>query len=464
MPINSKKEKHSNSIEKVSSDFDIEKIKEELKATMKFEDFKHIDSRDLYNEPFDTLLSPKQRLYLMDNGIIDCKPATKAEQKETYTSDNEIPYPWINRKLDGSSIYRYVCQSFCKIEQDMILNSDWFSQCHAVIIYNPITCSAMLLHVVNWDFDDNHIAPLHEFLKEGIGEAIFVYGSESRCLPENGHKYLEKLWCTSKNIFVSTWPYHRWLSYDPTKNKIFVHRKNIPDYDVLRFPWFSDAVYDREKRKTYDIYNRMKRMEIEAMDVLVYFWSLTFRWYYDNKSFEVILDKMESMLWRNFDKKAFIEYCLEHNEIMIDKDKIIIPKWFRYTEVEDQCIYEKYGYEYNQVDYTMSFYSTHIADIYYKYLLVWLTKHGYVFEEWNRTNSLFLSPDGQKLILTNSGEKVTFRFVWERIQEKKQDVVDHSYELLDTVSEIKKEYRQTFSGFEKEINKKRFTERQWTNE
>lgn len=436
-----------NRVEPSSSSFDVEEIKKTLTSVLDFEDFKKITPRDLYHEPFDVLLSPEQRLFLMDMAIVDSRLATKEEKIETYPTFEDAPYPWINQKLDSLSVSRCVNQGRSQVEQDIPLYSEWFSKCHAVIIYTPHNCATMLLHVIGWDFDDYQVEPLKEFLKDGPWEAIFVYGSESRCLPHLGHEYLATLWCVSRNIFVSTWPYHRSLLYDQTKNKIFVGRKNSPHSDVLTFTWFSDSVYDREKRKTYDIENRMKKVELEALYLAL--WSSQYRkygWYYSKDVFEEILSTMETILWRTFDRTQFIDYCVQNDIFMFTDQQVIIPEWFIYTEEKTKSIYERYGYSYNQVDYILKFLD-YTADIYYKHLLIWLTKNGYHFLEWNRSNSLFIDTNNNKFILANSGEKVTFRFVKKRDFSQKKILIDTSLTFLDSWTEVKKNYIQCFSWY-----------------
>ncbi|MFZ2151012.1 MAG: hypothetical protein WAZ12_02940 [Candidatus Absconditicoccaceae bacterium] len=450
MIVNNKETDDLNVVEIHSTHFNIEKIRENLKATMEFEDFKTISPRALYHEPFEDLLSSEQKLYLMDNGIINCNPATKEEKKETYKDHEESPYPGINRKLDNKSIYHYVSQGSYGIEEDILLNSDGFSQCHAVIVYNPVTCSAMLLHVVGRDFDDEQIGPLEEFVKDANCEAIFIYGSESRCLPKLGHEILARFGCRSSNIFVSTGPYHRGLSYDPSLNKFFVARKNPPDCDVLTFPGFSSDVYDIEKRKIYNIEKRTKKLYIEAMHTVIYRLNDTiFKGFFPNNIFENILNEMEKILGKKFDRKEFIDYCIDNNEIMFDQDKVVVPSGFRYAQDDYESIYARYGYKYNEVDYNMSF-LTHISEKYYKHLLIWLTKHGYKFLEGNRSASLFLDSEGREFIFGCSGEKVNFRFIGDWNKSQKQEVINCSYVLFDFMPEAKKQYRDSFSGFKEE--------------
>ena len=173
----------------VSSDFllkeknTIHEISSQLVNTMNINSLKKVSPRDLCGDSFKDLLTPEQKIFLMNRGLIYCESATKEEKRSVRYSDR------IEKSVEYSTP---VPQGGYKIEQDIPLTSDGFSQCHAVILYDHATCSTMMLHVVDWSFELEHIDAIKDFLSDKKnGEAIFVYGSESRCSPDRDHKFLQ---------------------------------------------------------------------------------------------------------------------------------------------------------------------------------------------------------------------------------------------------------------------------------
>lgn len=410
----------------LSSNFAVQEknIKKEISNIMNFSQLKKVTPRELYNEPFKDLFTSEQKMFLIDNWLIDCKLATKEEQKIIDWSWNEID-SWLEYST-------FVSQNRYKIEPDIPLVSDGFSKCHAVVIYNSDTCDTMMLHVVNRDFELEHIYAIREFLSNNHWEAIFVYGSESRYLPEHDHDFLKKLWCSSKNIIVSTWPYHRWVIYDPRTNKIMIQRTISPvGKEMVTFGWFSDKIYDKEKRASYNIDNRMKELEQEVFrQILNDNQHYMLQWIVSSQQLDEMLSLLEKKIWRSINKEQFMNNLISGNKLIVKGDTFIFPSWFRFDN-DNPYIRERYPEI--KMEFSYKFRECSIANDFYNFFMVLLTKRWYKFIEWSRTNILLSDPEWRILIIENALDTTRFYFVWDWSEEQKEQIADIALQMVQQI-------------------------------
>lgn len=378
---------------------------------------KTLTPRDIYHEPFDVLLTTQQKLYLMDNWLIDCNPATKEEAV--------VVEDWNYNQIDSWLEYStFVSQDWYKIEQDIPLVSDGFSKCHAVVIYNPWTCATMMLHVVDFRFEQQHMEAIKKFLNTtSWWEAIFVYGSESRYRPAQDHAFLNTLWCSSKNITVSTWPYHRWILYEPKTNKIMIQRATSSvAKEMVVFGWFSEKTYNKEKRASYDIDNRKKRLELEVLrQILIDNHHYTMGWIVSSQQFKKIVSLMQKKIWASVDAEQLITHALFENKLMIRNDMFVFPWWFMYDN-DNPPIRERFPDAF--LWFSLKFYAWNTTNNFYTHVMAFLSKHWYAYVEGNRSNVLLSNTLWWKIIIDNALDAARFYFIWDRSLQQKRAVLD----------------------------------------
>lgn len=135
----------------------------------------------------------------------------------------------------------YVNQGYAKNSTDgMILESEGFSKCSALLICNKDSEESYLAHIDDWSLSDDQYEKISE-LSPGKYDVVFVSGSISRvdsstmvdpritgfmkALKSGDKRKVESV----SDVYVNSGDYNWGVSYDPNKNliKVFTRKDKI---------------------------------------------------------------------------------------------------------------------------------------------------------------------------------------------------------------------------------------------